>query len=134
MAVITPSIKACALIVIGGPRFYMIDARISKASLIRRIASGHVTYIKNNSVELSPTWRKLREGIGFITCRVFRGLIILSNKRKAIHIINYISKYKYVASCRVGTAWARVALPRGLAWHVVSTWVLRGNIPLFAYI
>ena len=62
------SFKACALIVIGGPCVHTIDARISSAPLIRRTASGHVTCIKNNSVELSPTWRKLKEGIGFITC------------------------------------------------------------------
>ena len=31
-------------------------------------------------------------------------------------------------------AWVRVALPRGLACHVASTWVPLENKPLFAFI
>ena len=31
-------------------------------------------------------------------------------------------------------AWARVALPHGLACHVASTWVPRENKPLFTFI
>ena len=31
-------------------------------------------------------------------------------------------------------AWVCVALPRGLACHVASTWVPRKNKPLFAFI
>ena len=89
--VIIPLFNARALIVTGGPRVHAIDVRISNAPPIRRTASGHVTCIKNNSVELSPTRRKLSEGIGFIICDIFRGLIIPSDKRKAIYIITYIN-------------------------------------------
>ena len=62
------SFKARGMIMIGGPRIHAIDARISNALPIRRTASGHITCIKNNSVELSPTRRKLKEGMGFISC------------------------------------------------------------------
>ena len=101
--------------------------------VIQRLDFSHVTCIKINFVELSPTRRKLKYGIWFIRCDVFRGLIIPSDKRKAIHIINYISKYKYVTSYRVGAAWARVALPRGPECHVASTCVPRENINPFLY-
>ena len=68
-----PPFKAHVLIVINGPCVHAIDARILKAPTIRRIASGHVTCIKNISVELSPTRRKLREDIRFITCDISEG-------------------------------------------------------------
>ena len=41
-----------------------LDRRAS--IVIQRLIVSHVTCIKNNSVELSPTRRKLKEGIGYI--------------------------------------------------------------------
>ena len=48
---------------------------------------------------------------------------------------NITSKYKYVcADIRAmhALAWARVALPHGLEYHVASTWVPRENKPPFS--
>ena len=55
-------------------------------------------------------------------------LICLVNIILAIYINN-----AHVTSRCVGAAWARMALPRGLACHVASTWVPRENKPLFAF-
>ena len=46
----------------------MIDEPSIRCSIF-----GHVTCIQNNSVELSPTWRRLNESIGFIRCSVSEG-------------------------------------------------------------
>ena len=122
-------IKHVLLIAIGGPRVRVIDVPRSCFILIQHSTIGHVTCIFKNRVELSPTREKLKEFEGFIRSGVFRALIIPSDKRKAILIYKlYINKYKYSA------AWARVTLPCGLACHVASTWVPRGNTPLFAFI
>ena len=81
-------IKHVLLIAIGGPRVHVIDAPQSCFILIQRSTIGHVTCIFKNRVELSPTREKLKEFEGFIRRGVFRTLIIPSDKRKAIHIIN----------------------------------------------
>ena len=49
-----------------------------------------------------------------------------------IKIILTINKYAHITLRRVGAAWARVALPRGLACHVAPTWVPREIKTLFA--
>ena len=62
-------------ILIDGPRVHAIDAQISKTPMIRRIASSHITCIKDISVELSPTRRKLKAIVGFKMCDKSEGWI-----------------------------------------------------------
>ena len=81
-------------------------------------------YLKN-SVELSPTRRKLKEMIGFKTSDDLEGWIPFWYTEGwtlcTIYYIKYMCKYSHTSPCRVGAAWNRVALPRGPECHVAST-------------
>ena len=81
-----------------------------------------------NRVELSPTRRKLRKSIGFITFAQLKGQHNFDNRNAYMYYNPYIydiHKYAHVTSHRVGVAWVRVALPRGLACHIAPAWVSR---------
>ena len=80
-------------------------------------------------VWISPTRNKLKDIVGFIIPDGLEDLNTLPHNGRPnfilyIWIINIIIR-------RVGAAWARVALPRGLECHVASTWDPRKNINHF---
>ena len=70
---------------------HVIDAQISTAPTIRRVARGHVTCVKNTVWDFSPTREKLKEIKVFIRRDGFRGLNTLPiyGRLNLMHYIVY---------------------------------------------
>ena len=88
-------------------------------------------------VELSPTWRKLKKQIGFITCVDLKGQRTSDNWKAYMYYNHILRVNMHIHTCHLRATqalpWVRVALPRGLACHVAFTWVPRKNTPFFSF-
>ena len=123
----------------GGPRVHLINACRSALHPIRRILLSHVSCKVENTSEHSPTRIKLKRDFGLKGVTDVR-VSLNSDYGMLICTITLILRV-YInihATCHLramqALAWARLALPRGLACHVAPTWILHENKPLFCFI